>query len=298
MRLLYISKDDRRKQLRYFFAELEKYFVIERFNNVLDKDDLIAKYKEFKPDVVIFHHNKYALGHSVFRHFKTSYNIYWRNDERLPLEAWYTELQMYFHLFLTSSEDSANAVQEIGGNAQRLMMGFNPINEIDEQRLFPLVFTGQNTNRVFPLSHIRESLVKKLMKRGDFDVFGAGWGVSNEKMHYSIYRKTKIGIAINHYNTEKTYSNRMYQIMDCGALCLAYKTKGLEEVFGDNVVYFESYKEMESKIRYYLNNPIELEAKAQQGKAFVNNHHTWRHKALDIINILIEGKVINNEDII
>lgn len=291
-KLLYISKDNRDKELMSFFNVLSRFFDVITYSSVTNEQGLIDLYNEINPSIVLLHHNKFCFNNKLFKKLNNSYNIYWRNDERNPIESWYNEMIPYFNLFLTSSEDSSKEVIKLGVKSERLMMGFNPIKLTDEKRDFNIVFTGQNSVNKFPLSHIRKSLVSKLLKREDFFCFGKGWGIGDHTSHYSVYKKTKIGLAINHYNTEFTYSNRMYQIMTSGALCLAYRTKGLIDEFGGNIATFETYAEMIDKIDYYLNNEKERIKLAVKGMVFVDNNFTWEHQAHKLINILRNENII------
>jgi len=292
LKLLYISKQDRSKDLRFFFKTLSRYFEIKQYTNIIDASGLLSLYNEFNPDVVLLHHNKFCFDKNLFKQLKKSYNIYWRNDERNPIEDWYNDMIPYFNLFLTSSEDSSREIIKIGGKAERLMMGFNPISLNADPRNINLVFTGQNSINKFPLSNIRKSLVSKLLKRDDFQCYGNGWGSHKTKIHYSIYRNAKIGIAINHYNTEMTYSNRMYQIMSCGALCLAYRTKGLIDEFNGNIATFETYAELLEKIDYYLNNEKERLKLAVKGMSYVDSNFTWECQGNKLIEILRNENII------
>jgi len=170
------------------------------------------------------------------------------------------------------------------------MMGHNPIALLsDNIRDLDLVFTGQNSEHIFPLSGIRTSIVNKLRKDRGLHCFGSGWGGGVSPTSGNIYRRAKIGIAVNHYNTEKTWSNRMYQIMTSGALCIAYNTRGLSEEFAGHIVTFDNYKECLDKIDYYLLNEKERLKKAVDGMKYVDTYYSWQSQANKLIKIINEN---------
>jgi hypothetical protein len=288
-KLLYISKVDRRKELRNFIPELQKYFEFIIFPNIEDVKGLIKYYNKFKPDVVLIHHNKPHFTADYLKLFDKSYNIWWRNDERFPPEEYWKGINI--QLFLLSSEDSVNYFINNKLDASQLMMGFNPYPVRDVERNLEMVFTGQNSVDKFPLSYVRKDIVHRLIFFPNFYCYGEGWGYDIQKKHYSINNYSKIGIAINHFDTSKTYSNRMYQIMGYKALCLCYHTKDIEKVF-ENIVPFKTWNDLIYYIGYYLKHEDKRIAIAERGYNFVNNNFTWKHQALKFIDILKERKII------
>jgi hypothetical protein len=293
MKLLYIIKKDRYNQLNNFIKEFNNYFSEIQIFQFEIQNDIIKYYDNFKPDVVLIHYNKFCFNIQTYEHFKNSYNIYWRNDERIPLESWY-KFMTSINLFLTSSDNSKEEVKKLGKNAEYLMMGFKPYEVKDIERKYDIVFTGQNSLNIFPLSSIRCSYIFRLMNMyKNFYCFGTDWSFNIKKIHNSVYNESKIGIAINHYDTSRTYSNRMYQIIGYKALCIAYETKELREVFGNNVIYFKTFDELTEKINYYLSHENERLEIVERAYNFILNNHTWEHKANNIIKILKDKNIIS-----
>jgi len=271
IKVLYIAKDNRENISNEFFETLNAI----KFGFTL-RNDLIDFYKQTKPDVVLIHHNRICFNKDTFAKIDVP-KIYWVNDERIPIPKSLIDISKHIDLFLMASDDSVSEMRK-HTKAEYLMMGFHPINTKPDQRTMDIVFTGQN-NTIFPLSGVRNHYVEYLKKYSGFYAFGKGFG---QHVTPSVYRKAKIGISLNHYDTSRTYSNRMYQIIDGGALCVCYQTKNIKEVFGNNVLYFNTEKELKEIIDYYLNNENERAAICEKAKSFIRNTHTWKHKAIEI----------------
>jgi glycosyltransferase involved in cell wall biosynthesis len=283
-RLLYISQKNRDKELKDFKAELiecgvEYYSIdIETFEG-----NLIGYVKTLTPTHILIHHNRGLLSNDTWETLsKISKLIWWVNDERYPIPKWIKGLVKTVDLWLVASKDTAKAITDLGGKAEYLIMGINPKQECANERDLNIVFTGQNSKNVFPLSNFRTSLIGGLKHRikKDFHVYGNGWVFSEAKFESSgIYSRALIGLSVGHYNTEGTYSNRVLQIMVNGALCLMHDSKGMREIFGENVVYFTDVKDAFRKYNYLMANLNELKMIAENGRKFVENNLTWSHKA-------------------
>ena len=109
MKLLYLSKAYN-KELKLFFNQLQNKFSEIRHYEIITDSNIFELYDEYKPDVVLIHYNRYCFSEKFYNHIKDSFNIYWRNDERFPLEAWYKTMNS-INLFLTSSTDSRDALR-------------------------------------------------------------------------------------------------------------------------------------------------------------------------------------------
>lgn len=297
MKLLYITKTDNRRILRFFFEELNKYFSkIEYYFLKDSKEHVLQIYNNFSPDVLLIHTNRCCFSGKIFNAFNKSYNIFWINDERLPVPENIINKSKNINLYLMASDDSVNYIKKrTGSDAEYLIMGFNKSNNPLENEEFDISFSGNNYD-VFILSKLREKYVNFLRKtfKERFFLCGNNWGANITREHYSLACNAKIGIAINNCNTSRTYSNRMYQIMGHKLLCLCYNTKNIAQVFepAKHFVLFNTKKDMQEKIDYYLEHEAERLQIAENGYSFVNDNHTWLHKAIQIVRFLKERKVI------
>jgi hypothetical protein len=217
------------------------------------------------------------------------YKIWWSNDDRFPPDAWRIIFAPIFDLFIVASTNSVQVMKELGTDAEYLIMGYIKKAYENKDRNINMAFLGQNSGEIFSLSKLRRDICTRLYNEiEDFELFGRGWGGNIEHQAKNIYHRVKIGLSIGHQNNGLVYSNRMLDIMGHGAMCLCYRTSNLESIFieGETCVYFDNYDELVEKYYYYIENDAERERIALNGREFVENNLTWKHKAEPIIKML------------
>ena len=97
-----------------------------------------------------------------------------------------------------------------------------------------------------------------------------------------IYAQSKIAINIRRgsgFNDDGDFltSNRIFNAMGCGAFYLTHTVRKLEIFFKEGVhlvTHDSTYKDVESKIKYYLNSPVERERIALAGQTEILLNHT------------------------
>lgn len=278
MKLLYVTRVDIRRELMSFFEELNKHFSeIEYFFINESNKSVIDVYNNFLPDVLLMHTNRCYLPGETLNSFNKSYNIFWINDERVPIKKNIINKSKNINLYLMASDDSvADIKKRTNSDADYLIMGFKKKISVIEKNNYDISFSGNN-NGIFYFSKLREEYINFLRKcyKKRFFLCGNNWGESIKHEHYSLACNSKIGIAINNCNTSRTYSNRMYQIMGNKLLCLCYKTKNIDKVFGPgkHFVLFDSKKDMQEKIDYYLKHEDERLEIAEHGYKTVQKYN-------------------------
>lgn len=141
----------------------------------------------------------------------------------------------------------------------------------------PVVFLGNNHGSQFPLSSMRGEMVERFKDKPWFQVYGRGWGKGVEDLNYkqhqeaAVYRGAKIGINLSHMDLGSYTSDRMFRLMACGAMCLAYRHKGIEKEFieGLHLRTWGTLDELEEMIEHYLQNAVDTEANMGFGSAVV-----------------------------
>ncbi|MBG9543408.1 hypothetical protein ABE29_11565 [Cytobacillus firmus] len=86
----------------------------------------------------------------------------------------------------------------------------------------------------------------------------------------------------------KSLNMRIFEGIGCGSLVITDYVPGLENIFQENehCVIFKNQQDLISKINYYLKNPSQAELIAQKGKMHLLRHHTYEHRAMEVINIM------------
>ncbi|MCA9482351.1 MAG: glycosyltransferase [Nitrospina sp.] len=80
---------------------------------------------------------------------------------------------------------------------------------------------------------------------------------------------------------------RVFEALCSGSLLITDKANALTELFEDKkhlVVYDDAA--ITDTVQYYLDHPVERETIAETGRQHVLQHHTYRHRAREIISIL------------
>lgn len=150
----------------------------------------------------------------------------------------------------------------------------------------------------------RHRVVEAILSAGiHLHVFGDSWkkyqgnGCENLIIHpkvmveesLQIWSQTKIGLNI--MNGHKAgMTERIANIMLCGACCLSDETSFLREHFcdGEDIVLFsaERLDQLVMKIQYLLHHDDEREKIAYAGYEKALREHTWRNRAEELLAII------------
>lgn len=80
-----------------------------------------------------------------------------------------------------------------------------------------------------------------------------------------------------------TISGRVYDALACNALVISDALPPDECNFKDNVIVSSGGKDLEKKIKYYLEHGDERIKIASQGRNLILQNHTWKHRAKVIL---------------
>jgi len=123
------------------------------------------------------------------------------------------------------------------------------------------------------------------------NVIGLNEWIGDPEYLYAI-NSAKIGIGSNSFNRRKYSSDRIGNYMACGTFFLTQYIEGIEECFqrGIHLDWFETVKEMEEKIKYYLIHDEERKEIAKKGQEFVLSHFDCKPLVENILNVIKTGK--------
>ena len=149
--------------------------------------------------------------------------------------------------------------------------------------LHDVVFIGRSVeNRNDFLGHLKASLTDV-----NLGIYGQGReNFVTGHRYLNIIANSRIGINYQRDNTiPLSTSNRMIHLAANGCLVLTPEIPRLNELFSaEEVVYFKTAADCETKIRYYLAHPEEAEGIARAGQARAHRYY--------------DAKVITNEMIV
>jgi len=245
----------------------------------------------FDPDIVFMQtqSDNPELLSLVAEMSKKSVVINWSGDVRDPIPEWYYKFDKYCVTCFSNMRD----VRQMNG--EYLQIGIDP--EIyyfqKKEKIYDIVFMA-NRSMSFPLSPYRIQVVEFLKRKyGDrFKIFGNWPGADGNLMksqheEAEIYRHSKIGISVSHFDIERYFSDRLLRIMACGCLALSHHYTDIELDFkpGEQLETFKDFDELKRKIDYYLANDRERELIAARGILKVQRSFTTKNMVQDIIKI-------------
>lgn len=168
----------------------------------------------------------------------------------------------------------------------------------DEKELYStdLLFVG-NSRNIF-----RKSLKYILPTSYSLSVFGTLWTQFIDKSYikgeyipndevYKYYSNAKI-VLNDHWDDMREngfISNRLFDVLACNGFILTDNVKGLSSMFDDTIVTYESKRELEDKIKYYLDNDTERKSIAAKGRALVLSKHTYKNRVETILESIEEN---------
>jgi len=84
---------------------------------------------------------------------------------------------------------------------------------------------------------------------------------------------------------------RTFETLGCQTFLLTNHTENLDKLFnvGEHLITYTSKQDLNDKVRYYLQNPLEREKIAKAGYEHVKKHHTYVNRAREILNIIKEN---------
>ena len=135
-------------------------------------------------------------------------------------------------------------------------------------------FCGNVLNR----GHIIDSLDKYGIKK---DIFIIGDDMVDAINSYKIHLNCNIADDINY---------RTFETTGCGTFLLTNYTPGLERLFdiGKEIVIYDSIEDLDSKVKYYLENDKEREEIALAGYNRSRREHTYLERSKKLIEIINE----------
>jgi len=110
---------------------------------------------------------------------------------------------------------------------------------------------------------------------------------SGEKV-LKLYSASKIVLNIHHPQSLSGPNTRTFDILACGSFEITDHKKDMEKLFkiGEEIVCFDSERDLIEKTAYYLAHPDERERIARKGFKKILSSHTWEHRVKELVSIL------------
>lgn len=205
-----------------------------------------------------------------------------------------------YDLALCSSERAKNyvvaqtsvttGVLRIASNSAR----FNPAVAAQEALQCDFCFTGSYWGSPREIEKFNPNEIGYT-----FAVYGSGW---KEHKNFSdcwrgeipyaqlpaAYASTKLLLDDANHVTKPwgSVNSRVFDALASGVLVLTNGDIGAKETFTEHLPTYNGVADLESKINFYLSNDVEREKLAKKLHAEVLRSHTYRHRAIELKNLL------------
>ena len=126
----------------------------------------------------------------------------------------------------------------------------------------------------------RERLINKLRAR--FPVTTAS-AFGHELVQ--LFNRAKIVLNL-HAEEYRDTETRVFEALGCGAFLLSERLSSDNPFSGDHLVEFDSFHDLCDKIQYYLAHTEERRSIAQQGHLEALAHHSYTHRAAEIVSFM------------
>ena len=264
----------------------------------------IAMARAFKPDIVFMQIQAANIIYidTVVQLKKTgAFVVNWNGDIRATTPQWMIEMSKHIDKTLFSNYRDVFNVE----NGGYLEIGYDPEiykPEGEALKLKEIGFFGNNYgSAMFPLSRMRMEMNNLLSRhfRKQYGVYGNNWGNASGNFNHSqaeeskAYRGIKIGINLSHFDEPNYTSDRIYRIMGSGCFCLAKRYEGMPFIDGEHLRVWDSFPELLSLIKHYLEHEDERKEIAKQGNDFVKQNFSFDKMVKNLIKIY-EWNIQNN----
>lgn len=214
----------------------------------------------------------------------------------------------YYDYFFTFEPSDISPLKKYGIEAKFLPMAYDPDNyyKKDLKKGRDIIFVGIIDGYPERVKIFESILVKK--KELNFEIWGGTW--YNPLLYYrykfknkilrnhivimkighnkinALYNSSKICMNIHHPQSKDGINPRTFEILGSGGFQISdYKTT-MENYFklDNEICCFTNQKDLFEKIEYYLHNEKEREKIAINGHKTVMKYHTFKNRAINILN--------------
>ena len=184
----------------------------------------------------------------------------------------------------------------IASNSER----FNEPPECDNPDFYKsdICFTGSYWNSP---RDIMEGLSEEALEKYRFNIYGANWDTFEKFKPYDkgfiayedipfAYHNTKIVIDDANHVTKPygAVNSRVFDALMSGALVITNGVEGSKDLFDGELPYYETSKELDDLLAFYLNDNEAREQKIKQLKGMILKNHTYKHRAETIRDTLVK----------
>ncbi len=233
-------------------------------------------------------------GLSRYKPKKHHFNIMWNISH--PDDVTPQEYNQYDHVFIASELWAQKVAEEVDIPVETMLQCTDPelfYPDPDDNYKHDLIFVG-NSRKVY------RRIIKDILPTDkDLAVYGTNWKgiipdeyIKGEHIPNNQLRKAYSSCKIllnDHWEDMKEkgfISNCLFDGCGAGAFIISDKVKGAEEVFGEDLITYETPEELHSLMEHYLSNSEERNEKAEKARNRIAYEHNFQKRAEKILEVL------------
>jgi len=255
--------------------------------------------KQYGDDVVIV-----LRGLSEYQPKPYHINLMWNISH--PDKVSVHEYEQYDCVFIASASYTEELSQKLQIPVKTLLQCTDPDifypDPSGEEEVGEVLFVGNSRK-------VHRKIVKDAVESGvKVDVYGTNWEyfipleyLKGEHIPNDILRRyyTSADVVLNdHWETMSRYgflSNRLFDASACGAIIVSDQISGLEEVFGDYVLTYNSAQELPTVIENALASKEANRENREDFADYIRENHSFANrveKILRVIQNLHDNKIL------
>ncbi|WP_027398650.1 CgeB family protein [Anaerovorax odorimutans] len=294
----------------------------------LTEEKLKNLISEFKPDLIFtlgwtdeHTYKKKTLIRYYVEKFKIPH-IYWATEDPTHFESFTKRFvnDACPNFVFTICSSMVETYKKMGINSAYLDFGYEPsIHKKSKEdykykasigvvaNAYPRILKKNPKHyRIQSLNTLLRSIIRNDIR---IDFWGRDWdrmqtffdyNIPNEWIHgyidyiyaNKVYSNTDIVIGLQNSNTQLT--QRTYEILGSEGFLITSDTMGIRKLFtpAKDLVVSSSPEETLELVEYYKNHEEEREKIKREGNLTVQKNHTYKHRAIYIINVLKNENII------
>lgn len=292
-----------------YLNNLQKKKNIEAYNRII-----VEKANAFNPDLFFVFNEGYVLTDTVkYLKKKGVFLLSVIGDD--PFDSFrFLELPYslgYFDKIFVGEKYWIPKIKLVAPNAdvRKIESGYDPeyfnVNKVVQLSQISIdkinckvAFTGESYGRRVEGGY-RSSVLSNLVNYG-LKIWGdEGWkyqfkfypelrkAYSGGRLSYdeliTLYGSNAINLNLSSPQVISAFQPRLLEIIACGGFVISENKEDSMEVFGDNLVTFDSVEELKEKVEYFITNPSERSRYVQACLKIVEKH-SWTSKIKEILN--------------
>lgn len=227
----------------------------------------------------------------------------WDHDPRHQSQQAVIDRYRHADYALTMAEGMVDPLREAGCNAHLVLLACHPDHHyplpVDQDVDVGFIGTVKNVsrgpnpyrNREDWLNYLNQGLNTNIHVWGSYpgaaEAFCTYHGrAEGNAGHRTAVSRTKINLGSDR-NPEiaRSYGARLFWVLGTGGFLLTNATTGIHDDFDGRLAIAHDDDEFIELTQYYLDNDEERQRIAKKGRDFVLDHHTYTHRAQEIIDI-------------